>query len=371
MKISLFMIALGVCAFSGQVSQASTPSASDVARPTANPVPLKPLSPRERGELARQFVLKWGPYVKRVHGVPVRAWAQRMVSTFVVADAQNFRNALKRDTFEGASAELMGTGHRLSDAKVIDTLARRAEASGVGSAHAMRSKALGSLTGDLVYTPIQPCRILDTRVTGGVIAANSTRDFFALSSTYAAQGGSAAGCNATVSTGASAVAINLTAVTPAGAGYATVFPYNTTQPLASSVNYTAGAIVNNALIVQIPNPIADRDFTIFTFAQSHYVADIVGYFSPPQATQFQCQATSLTAISIPANGINFYNNPGCSAGYTAVMPYCYTDAPGVHAKGSGFNGNNPAQPTFCNWQNTTASPQTVFGGTVCCRVPGR
>lgn len=334
----------------------------------ARPGEADPLTPQSRGQLAEQFVRRWGHHVERVYDIDAGVWAQRMVGTFVAADPANFRNALKRKTFEGAMAELNGIGHRMNDQRAVGRLIHAARS----DRRDATAKVLGDVVRDLVYTPLQPCRIVDTRTTAaGAIPANSTRSFFALSSDFSPQGGTSGDCGTGALSSVGAIAINVTAVTPNGAGYATVFPFNTTQPLASSLNYAAGAIVNNAIITRVPSPLTTNDFTIYTFAQSHFVVDIVGYFSPPQATQFQCTQTALTATTIPANGINFYNNPGCPAGYSAVLPYCYTDAPGVHAKGSGFNGNNSAQPTFCNWQNTTASPQTVFGGTVCCRVPGR
>ncbi len=87
------------------------------------------LTPQARGQLTRQFVLKWGGYVQRVYGTPAAVWSERMVSTFVAADPSNFRNALKRETFEGAIAELTGSGHRLSDNLVIERYARASLAS--------------------------------------------------------------------------------------------------------------------------------------------------------------------------------------------------------------------------------------------------
>ena len=83
-----------------------------------------PLTPSQRGAMARAYVLKWGGYVQQVYRVPVGVWANRMVPTFAYADADNFRNALKRTTYEGASAALSGVGSRLSDDQVIDTMAR-------------------------------------------------------------------------------------------------------------------------------------------------------------------------------------------------------------------------------------------------------
>jgi hypothetical protein len=283
-------------------------------------------------------------------------------------DPANFRNALKRDTYEGAMMQLGGQGHRLSDRRAIERLAGAAlmRAGDVGT------QALGDAQGDLVFTPLQPCRILDTRSTAaGPIAANSTRSFTALSLSYTNQGGSATDCGTAGTSLVGAVAINVTVVTPNIGGYATVYPYNATQPLAASVNYTAGAVVNNTIVTRIPNPLTNNDFTIYTFGQAHFVADIVGYYSAPQATALECTNTSVSSFTLPANSVNFYNNPNCPAGYRATTPYCWTASSGVINQGSGYNANSPVNSTFCSWQNTTASSQTVFGGNVCCRVPGR
>ncbi len=332
------------------------------------------LTPQDRGALARQFVLKWGGYVQRMYGTPVGTWSERMVSTFVAADPTNFRSALKRDTFEGAVAELTGTGHRLSDDQVIDHHARASLAAPRAVKAAPGTKALGSTTGDLVFTAVTPCRIVDTRVTGGAIAANSSRAFLGVAISagtgFGSQGGSSTDCGV-AAVGASAIVVNVTAVTPSGAGYATVYKSGDARPLAASVNYTSGAIVNNSVVVGIPNPLAITDFVIYTFAQSHYVVDIVGYYSPPQATQLQCIDTAITPNNIAAGASTFFNNPTCPTGYDAVTPYCFTNANGVYSKGSGYNSNTPGLATFCAWTNTTASSQQVFGGSVCCRVPGR
>lgn len=317
-------------------------------------------SPKERRELTRQFVNKWGTYVQRVYGVPVGTWARRMAPTFAKVDGENFRQALRRDTFEGAIAKLSGQGERLGDRDVMAKLATAGD-----------RKLLGALDADLVFTPITPCRIADTRIAGGAITANGTRNFFSVNAgNYTAQGGSATDCGL-LGVGASAVAINITAVTPSAAGYATVYPFGATQPLAASVNYTAGAIVNNAIITKIPNPLQSSDFTVYTFAQSNFVIDIVGYFAAPQATPLDCVNTSIQTFTITANTTNFFNNPTCPTGYRAQTPYCWTAASGVYSQGSGFNANVPSNATFCAWQNTTGSSQSVFGGNVCCRIPGR
>lgn len=319
-----------------------------------------PMSPRDRGDAARQFVLKWGAYVQRVHRVPAQTWAARMVGTFVVADPGNFRDALQRPTFDGAMAALTGHGGALPDGSAVAKLNIAALASPGG----VPTKALGSATGDMVYTPVTPCRIVDTRVTAaGPIVANSTRSFVALNTDYSFQGGSATDCGTGGTSLVGAVAMNVTAVTPGGAGFATVFPFNTSQPLASSVNYTAGAIVNNAIITRIPNPLTNNDFTIYTFAQSHFVVDIVGYFSAPQATALQCVQSGLATVDMPAGGSATVFSPSCPAGYTKTSTSCDTTSSSAYLTISAIGG--------CQGRNTSGSVQQLTAQATCCRVPGR
>jgi hypothetical protein len=356
----LLSLALAAAATS---ASAQPPGTADAQQSPAT-ASAASLSPKERGQLTRQFVAKWGAYVQRTYGVPVGTWAKRMAPNLANTDASNFRNALMRDTFEGAMAELNGSGHRMTDDQVISKLAAMEPGANAGKTQNI-GKTLGALGNDLVYTPIAPCRILDTRSTAaGAIAANATRSFVAVgSSNFTGQGGSATNCG-TLGLSATAVAINLTAVTPSGAGYATAYPYGTTQPLAASVNYASGAIVNNALIVQIPNPIALFDFTVYTFAQSHYVADIVGYFAPPVATALQCIETANENLDIAGNGgTGNVVAPACAAGYTQTATNCETTSwlmPIVFF-----------QSGTCSARNGDIATRTLRASRTCCRVPGR
>src|SRR5689334_11700721 len=56
-------------------------------------------------------------------------------------------------------------------------------------------KALGDSNSDLIFVPVPPCRIIDTRLAGGPIAANSTRSFKVNGvDAFQAQGGKDGGC---------------------------------------------------------------------------------------------------------------------------------------------------------------------------------
>ena len=362
-QMSRALVLAAAVAVVGATAHAQTPRVTGAAKSQAPALPGATATPKERGELARAFVQKWGAYVQRVYGVPVRTWSSRMSGTFATADAANLRNALKRDTFEGAMAALTGDGARYSDHQVIAKLA---------AGPAGGEKVLGSLNGDLTFTPITPCRIVDTRVSGGAIPANTSRNFRGVNSAnFTAQGGSATDCG-TLGLSASALALNVTAVTPAGAGYATVWPFGQTQPLASSVNYTANAVVANGVITPIPNPLQASDFSLFTFAQSHYVVDIVGYFAPAQATALECTETFVSQ-TVGGNLTFDIDIPNCPTGYALTGAGCRT--PGFSDADWGINGLYRSAPgvvdSFCSGRNKTAGTITVEGTNRCCRIPGR
>ena len=314
----------------------------------------------DRGALLDEFVKKWGPYVQANFGADVDVWRERLLLMYAKGDAANLRDALLRDTFDGAMATLNGRGQRASAAEITGATAAAADGLNASSL----AELLGSLTNDLVYTPLQPCRIIDTRsAAAGTINANASRNFVAINvSNFTSQGGSATNCG-TLGLSATAVAINLTAVTPGAAGYATVYPFGTTQPLAASVNYAAGAVVNNSVIAQIPNPLASFDFTIYSSAQSHYVADIVGYFSPNVATALQCVETADTNTTVAAGATANSVAPACAAGYTQTSTNCESSTwqmPFVYF-----------QSGTCSAQNNSASAATLRSSRTCCRVPGK
>jgi hypothetical protein len=226
------------------------------------------------------------------------------------------------------------------------------------------AKTLGALSNDLVYTPIQPCRIVDTRSTAaGVIAAGTSRSFVAVNaSNFTSQGGSATNCG-TLSLSATAVAVNFTAVFPTAQGFLTVYPFGTAQPTAATMVYVPGNLLSNFSIVQIPNPLSSFDFTIFSAAQTHVVADIVGYFAPPVATALQCVETANTSLTLAAAGTGNVVAPVCATGYTQTATNCESSSwlvPFVFF-----------QSGTCSARNNDTTPQDIRASRTCCRVPGR
>ena len=149
---------------------------------------------------------------------------------------------------------------------------------------------------DVVFTPITPCRIINTNVAGGPIAAGTTRNFVvAGTSGFPAQGGTAGGCGIPFGI-ASAAVINYIAVNPAGAGDLRVTPFGTPMPLASIVNYAVPRLQRaNGVATKLCSPIpscATADITIQAdVSAASLVADVMGYYSSPG-----CQAGTVKAL---------------------------------------------------------------------------
>ncbi|MDA8105303.1 MAG: hypothetical protein M0Z71_07940 [Nitrospiraceae bacterium] len=143
---------------------------------------------------------------------------------------------------------------------------------------------LGDSSADLLFTPVAPCRIVDTRVAGGRIDAGTQRNFYVVgaAANFASQGGTAGGCG--IPAGATAVMINYVAVGPAGPGDLRAWPYGSTMPNSSVINYAAYAGLNlaNGLV----QPICDSTATTCTsdltvqadVSSTHLVADVMGYY---------------------------------------------------------------------------------------------
>jgi Leucine-rich repeat (LRR) protein len=79
---------------------------------------------------------------------------------------------------------------------------------------------------------------------------------------------------------APAVFLNVTAVAPDAPGHLTVYPCGTERPLASNLNYTAGAVVPNAVLAKVG---VGGKVCIYSKATTHLVVDVNGYALAPSA----------------------------------------------------------------------------------------
>lgn len=300
-----------------------------------------------RGELVYKIVYKWAPYVQEAYGIGAMDWVENMDAIFAGSSMDALRKAADARKFTQMNDALLGAP----------------ESTRIGPAAA--DKTLGEADADLVLVPVAPCRILDTRVAGGAIAGNTTRDFDVTAvSNYSFQGGDASNCGGAGAAGSfSAAVINFTVVNPASQGFLTAYPLGTTRPTASTLNFDANDIKSNMAIVKLDQGASANELSVYAQYQTHLVADIVGYFIAPQPTALECITTANVTVSVAAGAV--------ANAFASACPSTYTET-GTNCRGSSFDmalalaGNGT-----CSVRNNSASAGNLEASRRCCRVPGR
>jgi len=129
------------------------------------------------------------------------------------------------------------------------------------------------------YTPIAPCRILDTRVNAippAVFAtpldAGTTYGYNYLSF----------GCIPTPNGDphATAIAANITVINASAPGFLVLWPDLTPMPGTSNINFSAGQVLDNSAIIGVgTNDYFDIHYVHSLGATVDITIDVVGYFS--------------------------------------------------------------------------------------------
>ncbi len=167
--------------------------------------------------------------------------------------------------------------------------------------------------GDLVFTPLIPCRILDTRfgsdAFAGPIGDSTTISIQTNISDFSAQGGSSEPCGLPTNIDMPAIMINVTAVEPPNTGHLRVYPFAASLPNASVVNFVPGQdIANNTVIPQCIG--CDSDISIFVASTANVIVDVIGYYNRP--TVYRIGGPG------PAGGLVFYITDGGRHGLEAA-----------------------------------------------------
>jgi hypothetical protein len=230
-----------------------------------------------------------------------------------------------------------------------------------GSATAFPT-AIGDSARDLVFTPVPRCRVIDTRVEGGRLAAGVPRHFD-VAGTLAGQGG-ASDCRVPFGP-ATVVVLNLVAVQPLGAGTLTAWPFGGTMPTANVISFNArraaraGINEANEVSLAICDPALSSctyDLTLLANSgDTHLVADVAGYFS------------GVTGLTVPWTAVT-----GKPAGFDDGIDddTRYSAGTGLTQSGTVFSVNPLVVQNRVSQFCTTGSSIRVINpdGTVICQT---
>lgn len=209
--------------------------------------------------------------VKRI----MAQWGAELVASGAGITREQFEtliNSLRADQLLAASLVGNLEGLRAIVANAVDT-------QGSAKSGGITKRTLGVAGSDLVYTPVNPCRLFDTRVSQGGLGTptlNVRRTYGAI--TPVANQGGPGGCAA--GPAASVALIQIGTLTPNGSGLL----QGGAQGVASFPNalilYQPGDQYGTAVAMPL-NPANGRFDLVEQFATADLYGDLLGFFSPP------------------------------------------------------------------------------------------
>lgn len=179
-----------------------------------------------------------------------------------------------------------------------------------------RPLVVGDTNNQLVFTPVAPCRVVDTRpgpggsgARTGILPANATRDFdLAAGVGLLAQGGGPFPCPGLPAFKHFGWALNITVSGGySAAGGLKAWGFSSPEPNASVINWQAGQVgaIANGVILMGCFACAD-DITIRAFGDAtHVIIDVMGFFQ---------EASASTASVSDFIGSEVFIDPGMLGG---------------------------------------------------------
>ncbi len=117
--------------------------------------------------------------------------------------------------------------------------------------------------------------------------------------------------------GITAVAVNITAATPAASGYITAYPQGTTRPATSNVNYVQGQTASNTAIV----PVNNGKITLYSTASVNATVTVEGWYTNTATSStiaYDPTGSRCYQSAAPATG-----TPNCATPPTGATTYSW------------------------------------------------
>ena len=172
----------------------------------------------------------------------------------------------------------------------------------------------------------------------------------------------AAGVATTVPASTGTVSLNVTVVTPAAAGFLTVYPCDVPRPNASNVNFVAGQVIANGVIASAS---ASGEVCVYSSTDADVVVDLAGWFpgtaftgaTPVRLVDTReglgatlAKLTPAAELSVPVRGIGLTIN-GASQSVPATATAVALNVTTVNPEQAGFVTVWPCSATRPNASN--------------------
>jgi len=206
-----------------------------------------------------------------------------------------------------------------------------------GGTHRFQPKATSDLSNPLIFVPVTPCRVVDTRNAvgpfgGPIFSGGQTRSYAVPSS----------GCTG-IPSGISAVSLNfsVTQTLQAGGGFLTAWQTGGSQPSVASITwFGANQTLSAASIVPTGT---GGSISVFAGSQTHVIIDINGYFLGNSATMNNNEQLSLVGVVDGSATIRGQNGSTTSAlttsGVRGVVSGSANNVTGVNGESFGSGAN--------------------------------
>jgi hypothetical protein len=230
-------------------------------------------------------------------------------------------------------------------------------------------KALGDTGADIVYTPVTPCRLVETRVGYAAVYAGAGPFTGGEVRTYTAAGGNAV-CLSQLPASLHPSALQLQVfglpINASANGDIEVLPQGAAFGNTATLVYLGSVLVASASTTALVN-IANNQISVQVRGGGANVAiDVVGYFAPPVSTALQCISVPGGSTVIALSNDTLVPLPACGVGYTRTGSSCSGTAnvPGGYLVETNSNG--------CLFRNLSAfATYNATATSTCCRLPGR
>jgi len=343
-----------------QTTTAGVSSASGSDRQAA----LASVAANREGVIA-SIVERWRPEMNAL--THARGWDVEIASFLRAVSAEKLLEASEASSYEGVVAAVHGKGW------AGPNVVRLAPGD-------VPSPNLGGNTSELVFYPVTPCRIIDTRLAtpATAIGPSAGRQFKVNLTDYSAQGGFAGSCGIPTTFDPAAVSVNVTSTQQTGLGFLAVVPTGAGIPNSSLLNYTPGVDLANSAVVRQAQGLSDDIFVFSGVGSSHVIVDVLGYFAAPTSTALDNNVL-LTTTNIAASATFSIFSPACPAGWRLTGGgHVTTSFTGPTIIGSRpVQGTSQALITGVNvgdrWLVQGANgvtAQDIHSFSVCSRIPG-